>query len=70
MFETYRMLGRQHEADLIHEAERLARGAEVPRTSRSGRRPYRLRALVAALVRLGSRRHARDHAPGDRRLPT
>ncbi len=52
------MLGRQHEADLIHEVEKLARGAAVPRTSRSGRRRYRLKALMTALVQLGSQRHA------------
>jgi hypothetical protein len=31
VFETYRMLGREHEADLAREAEKFARAAEVRR---------------------------------------
>ncbi|HEX2458981.1 MAG TPA: hypothetical protein VHJ58_02440 [Vicinamibacterales bacterium] len=69
MFETYRMLGREHEAELIREAEKLARGAAVRRTAGSGRRRYRLQAL-AALVEFGSRRPAEpEPLPRDGRRP-
>ncbi len=37
MFETYRMLGREHEADLAREAKKRARAAEARRPSPSGR---------------------------------
>jgi predicted metal-dependent peptidase len=49
MFETYRMLGREHEADLAREAAKVARaaGARAPSTSR--RRLSRTVALNADL---------------------
>ena len=56
MFETYRMLGQQHEEALIHEAEKLARGAAVSRGSRNDRGGYRLSAFVPALAQRVSRR--------------
>jgi hypothetical protein len=56
VFETYRMLGREHEADLAREAEKFARAAEVRRPSASGRWFSRLRALVAKLAKLTSPR--------------
>ena len=49
MFETYRMLGKQQEAELIREAEKLARGAAVPRGQRRGRGQCGARAVVTAL---------------------
>lgn len=49
MFETYRMLGEQQEAELIREAEKLARGVAVSSGRRRGRGWYGLRALVTAL---------------------
>ena len=69
MFETYRMLGEQHEADLIREAEKHLRAAAVPRRSRSGRRRYGLYALVTALAQVGSQRPA-EHVLRDNRRPT
>lgn len=48
MFETYRMLGEQHEADLIREAEKQRRGVAVW-SSGPRRERYGLRAVVAAL---------------------
>lgn len=54
MFETYRMLGEQQEAELIREAEKPARGAATPRRSDSGRRRG-LAALAAALVQYALR---------------
>ena len=55
MFETYRMLGKQQEAELIREAEKLGRGAAVPRGQRRGRGRYGARAVVTALssIRVG-----------------
>ena len=52
MFETYRMLGEQQEAELIREAEKLARGVAVSSGRRRGRGRYGLRALVTALSSL------------------
>ena len=65
MFETYRMLGRQHEADLIHEAETLAQGAAVVSTSPTGGRRDRFEAVVTALTQLGLRRPG-AHVPRGR----
>ena len=55
MFETYRMLGKQQESELIREAEKLARGAAVPKDQRRGRGRYGARAVVTALsyIRVG-----------------
>ena len=50
MFETYRMLGEQQEAELIREAEKPACGAAVPRGSDSGMRRFGFASLVIALV--------------------
>ena len=50
--ETYRMLGREREADLLREAAKLARAAEVRRRSPSGRRFSGLRALMQGLARV------------------
>jgi len=50
MFETYRMLGEQQEAELIRQAEKPARGATAPRRSLSGRRRLALASFVAAIV--------------------
>lgn len=47
MFETYRMLGAEHEAELVRRAETPARGAAVPSGRRRGRDGFR--AVVAAL---------------------
>lgn len=69
MFETYRMLGEQQEAELIREAEKLARGTALARASRRSRRRYRLQALVTALVQLDARRPA-QRVPRGRRRPT
>ena len=54
MFETYRMLGKQQEAELLREAEKLARGAAVPKDQRRGRGRYG-GAVVTALsyIRVG-----------------
>ena len=49
MFETYRMLGEQQEAELIREAEKLARGVAVSRGRRRRRGWYGPRAVVTAL---------------------
>lgn len=57
--ETYRMLGREREADLLREAEKLTRAAEVRRRAPSGRRFPGLRALVQKPAR------ARWPHPGD-----
>ena len=55
MFETYRMLGKQQEAQLIREAEKLARGAAVSRGRRRRRGRDGARAVVTALsyIRVG-----------------
>jgi hypothetical protein len=60
MYETYRMLGREHEADLEREAQNRRRAAElrgrgqlldaVPRTARRRTRVYPVLARVAAFV--------------------
>ena len=63
MDETYRMLGKEHEADLEHEAERWRRAVEVSRqqpapaaapTADRRRKPRRFTGewIVALLVRL------------------
>lgn len=52
MFETYRMLGEQQEAELIREAERLARGVAVSSGRRRRRSRHGLRAVVTALSHL------------------
>jgi hypothetical protein len=41
MFETYRMLGREHEADLAREAATRARAAEAQDASPGGGKPAR-----------------------------
>lgn len=64
MFETYRMLGRLHEADLTHEAEKLARGADARRRSRNGRRLYRV-VLVHVRARALLRAFTGDARPDD-----
>lgn len=72
MFETYRMLGREHEADLAREAEKFARAAEARRASPSERRFSRSRALVTYLAKLKSPRHpkeALDEQGGPRHEP-
>jgi hypothetical protein len=45
MFETYRMLGREHEADLARDAERLRRAEPFRR-----RRSRMIRAVPATLA--------------------
>jgi hypothetical protein len=52
MIETYRMLGEQHRAELIREAEKLARAAAVSGGRRRGRGRYGLRVVVTALSHL------------------
>ena len=52
MFETYRMLGKQQEAELIREAEKLARGVAASSRQRRGRGRYGPRAVVTALSSL------------------
>jgi hypothetical protein len=69
MFETYRMLGREHEADLAREAANRARASEARDPSRSGGRPARGWALVAGLVRSAWPRLA-DGSPRPERRPT
>jgi hypothetical protein len=50
--ETYRMLGREREADLLREAKKITRAAEVRRVSPPGRRFAGLRARVPVLARV------------------
>jgi hypothetical protein len=60
MDETYRMLGKEHEADLEREAQKRRRAAELGGRSSAGRgaavtptvvrRPHRLRVVLARLV--------------------
>ena len=52
MFETYRMLGEQQEAELIRVAKRPVRGAAVSSGRRRRRGWYGLRAVVTALSSL------------------
>ena len=77
MFETYRMLGREHEADLAREAEKFARAAEARRPSPSGGWFSRLRGLAAELAKLTSPRLRKEalyteggprHEPSDKDL--
>lgn len=75
MFETYRMLGEQHQADLLREAEKLARGVAVSSRRRRRRGRYGLRAVVTALSSLragrASKRVQREiDAIEDGRLPS
>jgi hypothetical protein len=49
MIETYRMLGEQHQAELIRKAEKPARAAAVSSGRRRGRGRYGLRVVVTAL---------------------
>jgi|RhiMetdeSRZDD1v2_1073273.scaffolds.fasta_scaffold1088624_3 hypothetical protein len=65
MHETYRMLGREREADLLREAEKLCRAAEArggraataPRVSiRSTRARLGAAGLIELLVRVAGRR--------------
>jgi hypothetical protein len=55
MFETYRVLGRHHEAELLREAEKVARAAAAGASTSRGHRNA-LYALASVLTRLGSRR--------------
>jgi hypothetical protein len=49
MIETYRMLGEQHQAELIREAEKQARAAAVSSGRRRARGRYGVRVFVTAL---------------------
>jgi hypothetical protein len=73
MFETYRVLGKQQEAELIREAEKLARGAAVSSGRRRGRGRYGARAVVTALnyLRAGrASKRLRLEIDEDGRLPS
>jgi hypothetical protein len=56
MHETYRMLGREREADFERDAQKFRRAAEVPRAAptkeaaKTHRSHTRVRALLARLV--------------------
>jgi hypothetical protein len=52
MDETYRMLGREHEADLEREAHKRHRAAAVKQNRESG--PQRRRRTVAVVAYIGS----------------
>jgi hypothetical protein len=52
MDETYRMLGREHEADLEREARRRQRAAAVKQSR--GTEPHRRRRTVAVVAYVGS----------------
>lgn len=56
MFETYRMLGEQQEAELVRRAETPARAVTVPSGPSRARCRYGLRAVGAALSYLRSGR--------------
>jgi hypothetical protein len=56
MFETYRMLGREHEADLAREAAKQTRAAEARDASASRRRSSKAWALMTRLARSTSPR--------------
>lgn len=60
--ETYRMLGREREADLLREANRINRAAEV-RRSPAGSRLDALTALVPHLARFFRPRRSDTPAP-------
>lgn len=64
--ETYRMLGREREADLLREANKITRAAEVRRLSPSGRRFAGWRALVSVLARVPWPRPERSPIWGQR----
>jgi hypothetical protein len=75
MFETYRMLGEQQEAELIREAEKLARGVAVSSGRRRGRGRYGPRAVVTVLSYLRAGRASKRlgleiDAMEDSRLPS
>jgi hypothetical protein len=75
MFETYRLLGKQQEADLIREAEKLARGVAVSSGRPRGRGRYGLRAVATALSYLRAGRASKRvrleiDALADDRLPS
>ena len=75
MFETYRMLGEQQEAELIREAEKIARGVAVSSGRRRRRGRYGPRAVVTALssLRVGrasKRVRLEIDAMDDGRLPS
>ena len=75
MFETYRMLGKQQEADLIREAEKPARGAAASSGQRRGRGRFGPRAVVTALSSLRAGRASKRvrleiDAIEDGRLPS
>jgi hypothetical protein len=69
MFETYRMLGREHEADLAREAATRARAAEAQDASPGGGKPARGWALMVGLVRSAWPRLA-DGSPRPEQRPT
>ena len=66
MFETYRMLGHERELELVHEAERLERGA--PNRTRRGRKriawvaSLAVVALVSTVPLVTTARAASPHA--------
>jgi hypothetical protein len=75
MFETYRMLGEQQEAELIREAEKIARRAAVSSGRRRRRGRYGARAVVTALSYLRAGRVLKRvrleiNATEDNRLPS
>jgi hypothetical protein len=69
MFETYRMLGREHEADLAREAEKVAQAAEARRGSPRRRRFDGLRAVMTDLPRFTWPRRS-EGSPREERRPT
>lgn len=56
MFETYRMLGREHEAHLLRAAEGVGRSADARRLSAAPKRSFSLRAVLVAVSPFRSRR--------------
>ena len=70
MFETYRMLGREHEADLAREAAKQTRAAEARDASASRRRSSKAWALMAGLARSTWPRVAAGRLRGERRPTT
>lgn len=75
MFETYRMLGQQQEAELIREAEKLALGVSVSSGRRRRRGRYGPRTVVTALSYLRAGRASKRvrleiDAMEDGRLPS
>jgi hypothetical protein len=55
MDEMYRMLGREHEADLEREALARRRAAQLPRPAARRERPTRARTVVAWIGAFGRR---------------